>query len=236
VGIDKKKGGINKMYIELSYPINKEMPVYPGSPKLEIIPVNRMSQNDHSNTTVYKIFTHAGTHVDAPFHFYDKGKTIEQIPIEDFVYEHPLIIKKELKKSQLIEIDDLKQYMHKLRRVDILFFYTGYSKLRNKPELYVDDFPAISEETAKFIRTELLNIKAIAIDTPSIESATLAPKTGRIVHKTLLDGDLYLTRPLLIYEEVNIGKILKKDIKKIYAFPLRLTGLDASPVNMVAEV
>ena len=224
------------MYIELTFPINKEMPVYPGLPKLEIIPINRMSQNDHSNTTVVKIFTHASTHVDAPFHFYDKGKTIEQIPIEDFVYEHPLIIQKELKKSQLIEIEDLKQYNHKLYTADILFFCTGYCKLRNKPELFLDDFPSISEETARFIRTELLNVKAIAIDTPSIESATMAPKTGWIVHKTLLDGDLYPNRPLLIYEDVNIGEILDKDIKRIYAFPLRLTGLDASPVNIVAEV
>jgi kynurenine formamidase len=61
------------MYIELSYPINQEMPVAPGLPKLEIIPVNRMSQDAHSNTTVIKIFSHAGTHVDAPFQFYDKG-------------------------------------------------------------------------------------------------------------------------------------------------------------------
>ncbi len=224
------------MYIELSYPINEEMPRYPGSPKPEIIPVTRMSQNNHSNTTVIKIYTHGGTHVDAPFHFYDKGKTIEQIPIEDFVYENPLVIQKELKKSQLIEIEDLKQYNQKLYAADILFFYTGYCNLRNKPELYVDDFPSISEETAKFIRSELLNVKAIAIDTSSIESATLAPKTGHIVHKTLLDGDLYHTRPLLIYEDVNIGEILDKDIKRIYAFPLRLTGLDASPVNIVAEV
>ena len=224
------------MYIELSYPINEEMPRYPGSPKPEIIPVTRMSQNNHSNTTVIKIYTHGGTHVDAPFHFYDKGKTIEQIPIEDFVYENPLVIQKELKKSQLIEIEDLKQYNQKLSTADSLFFYTGYCNLRNKPELYEDDFPSISEETAKFIRTELLNVKAIAIDTLSIESATLAPKTGRIVHKTLLDDNLYHTRPLLIYEDVNIGEILDKDIKRIYAFPLRLTGLDASPVNIVAEV
>jgi kynurenine formamidase len=224
------------MYIELSYPINKDMPIYPGSPKLEIIPVNRMSQNNHSNTTIIKIYVHSGAHVDAPFHFYDKGKTIEQIPIEDFVYEHPLIIWKELKKSQLIEVEDLKKYNQKLYAADILFFYTGYCKLRNKPELYEDDFPSISEETARFIRTELLNVKAVAIDTSSIESATMAPKTNRIVHKTLLAGDLYGTRPLLIYEDINIGEILYKDIKRIYAFPLRLTGLDASPVNMVAEI
>jgi kynurenine formamidase len=35
---------------------------------------------------------------------------------------------------------------------------------------------------------------------------------------------------------VNIVKVLNKKIKKIYAFPLRLKDLDASPVNIVAEI
>lgn len=225
-----------KMYIELSYKFDKNMPIYPGSPEEEIVPVTRMKQGNPSNTTSIKHFIHNGTHVDAPFHFYDKGNTIDQIPIEKFVYKKPLIIYKELKKSKLIEVEDLIKYGRELYSADILFFYTGYCKIRNKPDLYVDDFPAISEKTARFIRTELLNIKAVAIDVLSIESAISGPKTNFKVHKTLLDGDLYNTRPLLIYEDVNIGEILDKNIKKVYAFPLRLTGLDGSPVNIVAEI
>lgn len=224
------------MYLELSYPIDKDMPVYPGSPQYELIPIRRISEGDHANTSMVKMYTHSGTHVDAPYHFYDKGKTIDEIPIDHFVYEHPLIIQKELKKSQLFELNDLKDYGHNLYTADVLFFYSGYCRLRDNPEIYEDDFPAISEEVARFIRTELLNLKAIAIDTSSIESPSMAPKTNRIVHRTLLDGDLYNTRPLLIYEDVNIEVILNKHIKKIYCFPLRLVGLDASPVNMVAEI
>ena len=212
------------------------MPIYPGSPEEEIIPITRMNQNDPSNTTTITHFLHNGTHVDAPFHFYNKGITMDQVPIEDFVYQNPLIICKELKKSELLKIEDLKKYGEELYLADILFFYTGYCKIRNNPALYTDDFPAISEETARFIRTELLNVKAIAIDVLSIESAILGPKTNFKVHKTLLDGDLYNTRPLLIFEDVNIEKVLNKKIKRIYAFPLRLKGLDASPVNIVAEI
>jgi arylformamidase len=224
------------MYIELSYHFEKNMPIYPGSPEEEMIPVNRIKQGDPSNTTIFKHYIHNGTHVDAPFHFDDKGKTIDQIPIENFVYKNPLIIKKELTKSKLLRLEDLKQYETAIHTADILFFYTGYCENRNKPDLYADDFPAISEEAAKFIRTELLNVKAVAIDVLSIESAILGPRTNFKVHKTLLDGALYNTRPLLIYEDVNIGKILEKNIKKVYAFPLRLTGLDGSPVNIVAEI
>lgn len=224
------------MYIELSYKLDKNIPIYPGSPEEEVIPITRMNQDDPSNTTTITHFLHNGTHVDAPFHFYNKGSTIDQIPIEDFVYQNSLIIYKELKKSELLEVEDLTKYGNKLYLSDILLFYTGYCKIINNSALYIDDFPAISEETAKFIRTKLLKVKAIAIDALSIESAILGPKTKFKVHKTLLDGDLYNTRPLLIFEDVNIGKVLNKKIKKIYAFPLRLKGLDASPVNIVAEI
>jgi hypothetical protein len=37
---------------------------------------------------------------------------------------------------------------------------------------------------------------------------------------------------LLIFEDVNIGRVLKK----IYTFPPRLKGLDASPINTVSEI
>jgi kynurenine formamidase len=224
------------MYIEISYHFSKDMPVYPGSPEEEIIPVDRIKKGSPSNTTIFKHYIHNGTHVDAPFHFYDKGKTIDQIPIEDFVFNNPLVIKKELNKSELLQLEDLKRYGNSLKTADILFFYTGYCNKRNKIEIYADDFPAISEEVAKFIRTELLNVKAVAIDVLSIESAILGPKNNFRVHKTLLDGDLYNTRPLLIFEDVNVGKIADKKIKKVYAFPLRLVGLDGSPVNIVAEI
>ena len=224
------------MYIELSYKFEENMPIYPGSPVEEIIPITRMKQKDPSNTTAFKHFIHNGTHVDAPFHFYDKGKTIDQISIENFVYKNPLIIHKEMNKSELLKTEDFLLYEESLKTADILLFYTGYCKKRNKPAIYADDFPAISEEAAKFIRNELLNIKAVAIDVLSIESAVLGPKDNFKVHKTLLDGDLYDTRPLLIFEDVNIGAVLDKNIKKVYAFPLRLTGLDGSPVNIVAEI
>lgn len=224
------------MLLELSYQYAVDMPVYPGSPQEKFHRDNMMGRGDHCNTTIITHYLHGGTHVDAPFHFYNNGQTIDQIPIENFVYFHPLLIQKELKKSELIEPEDLNAYGEKLYAADILLFYTGYCKLRDNAAVYADDFPALSEAAAKLIRTELLNVKAVAIDVLSIESAILGPKEGFKVHKTLLDSEWYDARPLLIFEDVNIGKILNQDVKKISAFPLRLKGLEASPVNIVAEV
>ena len=224
------------MFVELSFSLDAGVPVYPGSPREEIIPVGRMDQGAVCNKSIVKHYLHNGTHVDAPWHFFAKGTTIDQIPIENFVYERPLIVSKELKKGELFRLADLKIYGSKLSEADIIFFCTGFSKFAEDISIYGDDFPALAPETAEFIRTELLHVKAVAIDTLSIESATLGPKDNFRVHRALLDGQLFQTRPLLVYENVAIERILHKPVKRIYAFPLRFIGLDASPVNMVAEI
>jgi arylformamidase len=224
------------MFIELSYKLEEEMPIYPGLPKDFFQPHTRLAKGDPSNTTQITHFLHSGTHVDAPFHFDVAGKTIDEIPIEDFVYERPFILQKKLQKSGLIELEDLTACGDELRTADILFICTGYGAFRHDCEAYADDFPAVSEEAAKYIRTELLNLKAVAIDTLSIESATMAPETNFKVHRTFLNCSLYDTRPLIIYEDVNIEKILNENnIRRVYAFPLRLKELDASPVTIVVE-
>ena len=136
----------------------------------------------------------------------------------------------------MIIVDDLKAAGAAIYEADILLFCTGYYGLRADKSVYTNDFPALSKEAAEFIRTKLLNVKAVAIDTLSIESCVQGPKMDFIVHKSLLSGDLFSTRPLLIYEDVNVGVVLNREIERIFAFPIRFVGLDGSPVSMVAEV
>ena len=224
------------MFIELSYELDQDMPVYPGSPEEEFSPHLRMDSGDDVNASLIRHFLHNGTHVDAPFHFYNKGQTIDQLAVENFVFESPLVIDCKLNRSELLEAEHLKSYGKRLYDADLLLIYTGYSRNRDNAALYADDFPAVSEGAAKFIRTELLNVRAVAIDTLSIESCILGPEKNFVVHKSFLDGDLYPQRSILIFEDVNIANILGKKAKRIYGFPLRLKGLEASPVNLVAEV
>jgi arylformamidase len=224
------------MFIEMAYPLSPDIPVFPGLPLDEFIPHTRMSKGDESNTTMVRHFLHNGTHVDAPFHFYDKGLTIDQVPVEKFFYAKPLVVQKKLSSAGLIQVDDLKAAGKALFNADILLFITGYYALRTDKSIYAGDFPSLSREAAEYIRTELLHVKAVAIDTLSIESCVLGPEKDFAVHKTLLDGDLYPTRPLLIFEDVNMGAIANHKIERIYAFPIRFVGLDGSPASMVAEV
>lgn len=224
------------MFIEMSYPISLDIPIFPGSPIEEFIPFMRISKGDVCNSTTVSHFLHSGTHVDFPYHFDIQGKTGEQIPVEDFCYTKPLIIQKTLKKGGLVQPKDLKVYGESLHKADILLICTGYFSSRHDRNVYMDDFPSLSVEVARLIREDLLNLKAIAIDTLSVESSTLGPLQNNIVHKTLLASNIHANRPVLIFEDVNIGAILQRKIKRILAFPIRLVGLDAAPVSMIAEL
>ena len=58
--------------------------VYPGDPAPVMIPKMRISDGAVCNLTEISMCAHNGTHVDAPFHFIQGGKTIDQIPLDHF--------------------------------------------------------------------------------------------------------------------------------------------------------
>lgn len=69
-------------YHDISVPISPDMPVYPGDPPVEISPLSSISQGDLYNVLRLSISTHTGTHIDAPLHFVDRGKSVLEIPPE----------------------------------------------------------------------------------------------------------------------------------------------------------
>jgi arylformamidase len=52
---------------------------------LELIGRKRMSKGDTNNSSSIHTSVHAGTHVDAPFHFLPDGTTIETLPLDLFI-------------------------------------------------------------------------------------------------------------------------------------------------------
>lgn len=59
--------------------------VYPGDPKPERKTLSSTEKGDLYNLTAFSMCAHNGTHIDAPFHFLDGGKTVEQMPLTTFV-------------------------------------------------------------------------------------------------------------------------------------------------------
>ena len=61
--------------------------VYPGDPSPVTESVLRIANGDVCNLSKISMCLHNGTHVDAPFHFINDGKTIGQCGLEPFAGE-----------------------------------------------------------------------------------------------------------------------------------------------------
>ena len=70
------------------YDISQEVfgcAVFPGDPSPERIKLMNISDGAVCNLTAIHMCAHNGTHVDAPYHFYDNGRTIDQVELDRFI-------------------------------------------------------------------------------------------------------------------------------------------------------
>ena len=59
--------------------------VYPGDPAPSREQISDISKGDICNLTAFSMCAHNGTHVDAPYHFYNEGKTVDSVPLYKLV-------------------------------------------------------------------------------------------------------------------------------------------------------
>ena len=60
--------------IDVTVPLDADLPVYPGNTPFVLEPIKRIARGDSSNVSTLHMSAHAGTHVDAPRHFFDAGR------------------------------------------------------------------------------------------------------------------------------------------------------------------
>lgn len=223
------------MLYELSVGISADLPRYDETiPKPEFTPFTSIKAGNINNQTIVSLFTHIGSHVDAPYHFCEQGESIDRIDISNFIFTRAMLVNVEADKGGRIDAAQLK-LCEGLDEADILLLNMGYSKHCANESVYRDDFPALTFEAAKYIRECLPKLKAIALDTLSVDG-TDGFDTNFANHHALLDVRADGLRPLLIYENIDFTPILgQTDYFKVYGIPLRMKNLDASPVTMVAE-
>src|SRR5512134_897176 len=68
--------------IDVTVPLSDELPTYPGDPPFQRELVQRIDRGDAANVSRLSLGAHAGTHVDAPYHFLADGDTVDALPLE----------------------------------------------------------------------------------------------------------------------------------------------------------
>lgn len=93
---------------DLSHTISAETPVYPGTEQPQIIQAATLAQ-DFYNEKKITLYSHTGTHVDAPAHLLSGARTLDQFAPEHFMGE-AVIVKLQHREAREIAVKELNNY------------------------------------------------------------------------------------------------------------------------------
>ena len=196
-----------------------------GMRGVQISPAKSMDK-DGWNATTLNLYSHAGTHMDAPPHFDAGTSGIDEMPLEKCIGKAWIIDIPDCKMKQLIGIRDLGGIKDKIQKGDSLIFRTGWSKFLDQPE-YRDELPRIGSELAQWCVQN--GIKMIAVEPPSVADVTNMDELTE-VHKILLKGGVTIVEGL-----TNLNSI-DADYVELYAIPLKVYRGDGAPARVFAMI
>lgn len=205
---------------DLTHLIDSDMPVFPGTEHPIFERANTLDKDGFREAKI-TMYSHTGTHVDAPAHMLSDGRFLDNLEIEHFIGNATILDYSE-EKIKLINLDRLKPYEEKIKNVEFVIIKTGWSKYWGDSKYY-EGFPSLSEESAKWLSG--FDLKGIGIDAISIDdikSSTFA------VHKILLQKEI-----IIIENLSNLDSISEKYFI-LSIMPLKNKDSDGSPVRAIA--
>lgn len=213
--------------IYLSHPLNAKTPAYKGGEGLIVKREKSIACGDTCNQLHVSMSNHLGTHVDAPSHFVDQGKTLTDYEAKDWVFSHPFLVHCDIEPGGSITPEFLKNHIHPDKNVDLLLLKTGMENHRDTP-IYWQSSPIIHASIVAMLNEYFPNLKAIGLDVISVTSL-LDRDQGRQIHQALLG------KGIRIFEDVALNHI-QTPIKEVIALPLMLESADGAPVTMIGTL
>ena len=211
--------------IDLTLTVSDKIPTFPGSPQPSLIPWENVKEDGY-NLELLFLSTHTGTHMDAPYHFLEKGAKIHEISLKKLVSE-AVLIKSKKKGGESITKTDIQKFEKKHGKIasfSSVIFYTGWQRNLQK-KYYFTKNPGLSVSAAKYLASKKINL--VGIDSPSID---LGKDSKFSVHQ------IFAKKGILIVENLaNLEKI-KSSKFHLVVLPLKLKNATGSPVRAIAFV
>jgi arylformamidase len=210
--------------IDLAYNLDPTTPVYPNYPPVavQVLESTRYTRTDGRrslNSTKITLGLHCATHMDAPFHFFENEMSIDQVPLDVCVGKALMIDVRNALEGSLIGVHHLEPQEAKIREIRRIVIHSGWSSKWGTPEFF-SGHPMLTPEAAQILVD--CGVRLVAVDFPAIDRAPYP------VHIT------FLSRGIIIVENLTNLAALKKDVFDLIVLPLKFTGRDGSPVRAIA--
>lgn len=216
---DEKRISMYKKVIDLSVEIYDGAPTMPMDPKCSVSEHCNLDNLGY-NLTRLTISTHQGTHLDAPYHFFYDGTTVDKIDPARFIVRAIKIDLTHKKPKDPIDVADIAPYEKQISQGMSILFHTGWDKVFPKKEFF-SDFPFVTLELARYIADKKIPLIGMDMPTPNGQA-------WKELHETLLRESVVIVEGLCSMEELGNEEFT------LIALPLKIRGRDGSPVRAVA--
>jgi arylformamidase len=203
---------------DITLGISQTLPVWPGGPVIVLEQVESMDRGAHANVTRLGMSAHTGTHVDAPHHFLNDHRTVEQLPLDILTGQCFVLDLTSMEGHVNAKVLENSNIPESTLRLLIKTGNSAHWQAGDKD--FFPGFQGITEDGAEWLVEK--GIKLIGIDYLSV-----APyKQSVPTHSVLLKAGV------IALEGVNLS-LVDQGYYELYCLPMKLVGSDGAPARVI---
>jgi len=199
---------------DISQPLRRSLPVWPGDTPFASHPRWTIGEDSPVNVARFETSTHAGTHADAPLHYDRAGAGAGEVDLDAYLGPCRVVDARGCNGTltrAFVEALEAPPLPRMLFRTYACFPHKAWRS----------DFTAVAADAITYLAVR--GVRLIGVDAPSLD-----PQDSKTMdaHHAVRAADMRILEGLVL-DEVPPGDY------ELIALPLRLVGLDSSPVRAV---
>jgi len=206
--------------VDLSQSLSASMPVYPGTEPPRFVEATTIEREGFAEKLI-SLYSHTGTHIDAPGHILAGAPTLDRLPVDQFVGPACVVDVSNTRDGR-IDVELLESQAPRMAGADFVLLMSGWSRRWGSRE-YFEGFPLLTEAGAGWLASR--GLKGIGVDMISVDSVG---SRDFAIHKILFRAGMVIVENLCRLEELGPETFL------FSCMPLKILDADGSPVRACA--
>jgi kynurenine formamidase len=168
-----------------------------------------------------EMIANTGTYIDSPFHRYENGKDLSELPLESIADLDCVVVR--VDRSQGRAIDQISVNAERVRGRAVLFD-TGWNR-HWRTDAYFEGHPYLTERLAEWLGKA--GVALVGIDSFNIDSTD---NGERPVHSVLLGREIPIVEHMRGLDEVPA------DGGRFFGVPVKVKGFGTFPIRAFVSV
>jgi len=194
-----------------------------GMPGVTFEPA-RTIEADGWNAATLHLYSHCGTHMDAPIHFGVGRQTIDQLDVSRLMGPAWVVDVRPIEPRALIGVEHMSGIAEKIEPGDSVLICTGWSEYCGQ-DRYRDELPRVSTDLARWCVEK--HVRILGVEPPSVADVNNIRELTE-VHRILFEGGV------VVIEGLANLQLLTGPRVTLIALPLKVAGGDGAPARAIA--